>query len=89
MARACRLLVGVVVVLYALALGLFLIGQFGLFGAERDPLAGVFLVLLGLPWNRFIDGLPEATWPWLVALSPILNLIVIGALCRISRAPRG
>lgn len=89
MARACRLVVGVILVLYILALGLFLVGQFGLFGSERDPLAGVFLVPLGLPWNRFIDGLPEAAWPWLVAFAPILNLVVIGALCRIARAARG
>jgi hypothetical protein len=89
MARICHLVVGVFLVLYLLALGLFLIGQFSLFGSEADPLAGVFLVPLGLPWNRFIDGFPEALWPWLAAAAPIVNLIVIGVLCRIARAPRG
>ena len=37
--------------LYALALLLLAIGTFGWFGQEKDPLSGVFLLPLGLPWN--------------------------------------
>ena len=40
-------------------------GTFGLFGTERDPLAGVFLLPLGLPWVLAIDLFPEPLWPWL------------------------
>lgn len=43
--------------LYALAFLLFLIGTFGWFGQEKDPLSGVFLMPLGLPWNMLADRL--------------------------------
>ncbi|SDI45897.1 hypothetical protein [Alloyangia pacifica] len=67
---------------YMAALGLFVLGQFGLFGTPRDPLAGVFLVPLGLPWNRMIDAFPEAAWPWLAALAPLLNILLVALLRR-------
>lgn len=46
--------------LYAIALLLLLIGAFGWFGQEKDPLSAVFLLPLGLPWNVVADriGLP-------------------------------
>lgn len=46
--------------LYAIALLLLLIGAFGWFGQEKDPLSAVFLLPLGLPWNVLVDriGLP-------------------------------
>lgn len=62
---------------YVFALVIFLIGHFGLFGAERDPLAGVFLMPLGLPWNRLLDVLGEAALPWVGLLSPLINVIII------------
>jgi hypothetical protein len=37
--------------LYAAAFALFMVGTFGWFGQDQDPLSGVFLILLGLPWN--------------------------------------
>jgi hypothetical protein len=51
---------GLFVILYAAASLLFLIGTFGWFGQDADPLAGVFLMPLGLPWNLLADrlGLP-------------------------------
>jgi len=39
---SCDRVVWIVGVLYLMALALTLIGTFGLFGQERDPLAGVF-----------------------------------------------
>jgi len=47
--RACRAVVVVLAGLYILALALFAIGTFGLFGNEPGPLAGVYLLPLGLP----------------------------------------
>ncbi len=46
--------------LYAIALLLLLIGTFGWFGQEKDPLSAAFLLPLGLPWNVVADriGLP-------------------------------
>lgn len=74
--------------LYLVALALFAIGTLGLFGSPRGPLAGVFLMPLGLPWNRLVDLAPERAWPWLAALSPALNLILLGLLCRLLRRRR-
>jgi len=79
----CRWLVRIFVVLYVAALALLAIGTFGLFGNERDPLAGVFLIPLGLPWNRLIDLLPEGGWyPWLAAAAPLINLAILWGVCR-------
>lgn len=78
---ACSLVVVAFSVLYALAVGLFIIGTFGLFGSPSGPLAGVFLVPLGLPWNLVLDVFPEPLWPALAALAPALNLIILVLIC--------
>ena len=68
----------VYLVLYVLALFVLLIGTFGWFGQEKDPLSGVFIVILGQPWVRLVDLLPERNWPIASSLTPIINL---GILC--------
>lgn len=78
---ACSLVVVAFSVLYALAVGLFIIGTFGLFGSPSGPLAGVFLVPLGLPWNLVLDVFPKPLWPALAALAPALNLIILVLIC--------
>ena len=45
------------VCLYVGAVFLLLVGTFGWFGQETDPLSGIFLLPLGLPWNILADGL--------------------------------
>lgn len=65
-----------------MALALLLIGTFGLFGQERDPLSGVFLIPLGLPWVSLLDGVSDGLKPWLLALAPAFNLFILMALCR-------
>ncbi|WP_324828269.1 hypothetical protein [Qipengyuania zhejiangensis] len=60
------------VLLYTLALLLLAIGTFGWFGQEPDPLSGVFLVPLGLPWNLLGDRLGLAG-PALAILAPAIN----------------
>ncbi|WP_353471766.1 hypothetical protein PVT71_10665 [Salipiger sp. H15] len=67
---------------YGAALAIFLLGQLGLFGVERDPLAGAYLIPLGLPWNRMIDGFAEPLWPWLAALAPLVNIALVALLRR-------
>ncbi len=87
MRRALTLFLWVFVVLYVAALLLFLTGTFGWFGQEQDPLAGVFLLPLGLPWNLLTGALPE--WPRLLAalLAPCVNILVIAWIRgRFSRA---
>lgn len=85
LAAATKWLLRASIVLYGLALILFLVGTFGLFGAARDPLAGVFLVPLGLPWIRLVDAFPEPLWPWLGAAAPLLNIALLYALRRYAR----
>ncbi|MBX7533143.1 hypothetical protein K3165_09445 [Qipengyuania sp. 1XM1-15A] len=62
----------VFVVLYVLAVFLLAVGTFGWFGQERDPLSGVFLMPLGLPWNILGDRLGLGG-PLLAILSPAIN----------------
>lgn len=78
----CKIIVIGFGVLYFLALGLLAVGTFGLFGQEPDPLAGVFVVPLGLPWNRLAMGAPEAFLPWIGVIAPLVNLGILSALCR-------
>jgi hypothetical protein len=85
----CRWFVWGFVVAYAMALALFAVGQFGLFGNERDPLAGVFLIPLGLPWVFWAGRLPEVVRPVAAALTPLVNLALIVALCRALRRGGG
>ena len=61
----CRILTWLFGLLYILALVLLLIGTFGMLGSEPDPLAGVYLVPIGLPWILLVDQMPEPLWPWL------------------------
>ena len=61
------------VALYIAALFLFLVGTFGWFGSEPGPLAGIFLLPLGLPWNLLADALGfEGPVP--VVAAPLLNV---------------
>lgn len=67
--------------LYGAALLLFLVGTFGWFGQDKDPLSGVFLMPLGLPWNLIADrvglpGLPSAL------LAPAINAAILFWLWR-------
>ncbi len=78
----CRWVFRVFVALYFVALALLLIGTFGLFGQERDPLAGVFLMPLGMPWNLWLDGLPEWGLLFGAVLAPLVNLTILWIMCR-------
>lgn len=82
MKKICRLVAGIFGALWLIALALFLIGTLGLFGQPVDPLSGVFLIPLGLPWNRLMDLLPEPVWPAAAALAPGVNLALLILICR-------
>ncbi|MFV1876633.1 hypothetical protein [Nioella sp.] len=83
--KLCRIVLLVFTLLYGAALLLFLIGTFGWFGQDRDPIAGVFLIPLGLPWNRLIDGLPDPLLAWAAAGAPLVNLVILAGLCRLAK----
>lgn len=78
----CKWAVRIFAVIYVAALALYLVGTFGLFGQPSDPLSGIFLIPLGLPWTQAVDLAPEPLWPWLAAAAPLLNLIILHWLCR-------
>ena len=63
-------------VLYVLAVFLLLVGTFGWFGQERDPLSGVFLIPLGLPWIWLLDtaGLEG---PSVAIGAPLVNAAIL------------
>lgn len=86
--RLCWVIPGVFATLFLLALTLFIVGTFGLFGAEKDPLSGVFLIPLGLPWNQIIDVFPERLWPWFAAAAPAVNLGILVLVCRRLSRPK-
>lgn len=65
---------------YVIALALFLIGIFGLFGQPSDPLSGVFLIPLGFPWFFAADAVPEAAKAWVAALAPLVNIFIFRRL---------
>ncbi|MCF3933766.1 hypothetical protein L1787_10105 [Acuticoccus sp. M5D2P5] len=67
------------------ALAVLAIGTFGLFGEPRDPLAAVYLVPLGLPWNRMLDRLDDPVRVIATALAPGVNLAIIRLICRTAR----
>jgi len=86
MTRTCKTISLIYLLLYLAALGLLAVGTFGWFGAERDPLAGVYLVPLGFPWTLLISGAPDWLAPWLAIASPAINLVLITAICHLARS---
>jgi hypothetical protein len=90
MQRICRFIVRGFLLVYVAALVLFLAGTFGWFGSPQGPLAGVFLVPLGLPWNLLLDWADDPLRAVLAAAAPLLNLAILKALCvRLHRAGGG
>ena len=89
MTRICKALIAVFLLAWLAALLLLMIGTFGWFGQTPDPLAGVFLVPLGMPWNLLLGGMPEAALPLVGVFAPGINLLLLWLVCRfLSRRPR-
>lgn len=82
MSTICRVILVVFGITYVIALGLFLVGTLGLFGSPSGPLAGVFLIPLGMPWVFMLESVSDTLKPWLAALAPDLNLAVLWLICR-------
>lgn len=88
MGRLCRIAAVAFALAYVAALVLLVVGTTGLFVSEKGSLSGVFVVLLGLPWMRWIDLAPNRLEPWLAAATPAINLLLIIAACRLGHATR-
>jgi hypothetical protein len=72
---------GVFLALYTIAVAWLAIGTFGWFGQPQDPLYGVFLLPLGLPWNVLGDKLGLAS-PILGISAPLVNAVLLYVLYR-------
>lgn len=79
--RLCRLVVRSFAALYLLALALVGISLVDPFGVVPRPLAGVFVLVLGLPWTLSAAWFPEDLQPLAAALAPAINWIILGFLC--------
>jgi hypothetical protein len=77
MAVVCNWVVKLFTAAYLIALFLFLAGRYGWFATDTGPLAGVFLMPLGLPWNRMLDGAPWQLLPWVAAGAPVVNIAIL------------
>ena len=72
---------------YALALFLLAVDTWGWLGAERDPLSGIFLIPLGMPWTLFIgsvgkfDQFGGVSHAVLAMLAPAINLAILFSIC--------
>lgn len=73
--------------LYLIALALLAVSVFGLAGQEKDPLGGVFLLPLGLPWNVLLDKI-GAGGAAALALAPAINVALLYWLSRRGRITR-
>ncbi|MFD1343100.1 hypothetical protein [Litorisediminicola beolgyonensis] len=82
--RICQAVIAIYVLVWLAALSLFAIGTFGLFGQTADPLAGIFLIPVGLPWTLMLEFVGPLA-PVLGLLAPVLNLILFIAFCRLWR----
>jgi hypothetical protein len=80
--RALRFVLVAFGLLYLVALGLFVIGALGLFGSPSGPLAGIFLIPLGLPWNLLANAASEQVRLWVLVLAPAINVALLALLYR-------
>jgi hypothetical protein len=78
----CKIVFWAFLVLYVVALALFVVGYFGLFNSPSGPLDGIFLIPLGMPWNFVGNILPEWARMWFGLAAPLINLLIIRALCQ-------
>ena len=79
-----RLFVWGFVILYAAALLAYGAGTFGWAGFEKDPLSGIFLILLGQPWVILFELLPEFVRPVVAVLAPLANLAILVGIFRLA-----
>ena len=81
----CKVGVVAFAALYVSAVIVFLTGTFVWSGQDTDPLSGVFLLPLGLPWVLGVEAAPETLRPWLAVMAPLLNLAILILVCRWAR----
>jgi hypothetical protein len=72
---------------YTLALFLLAVDTWGWLSDDRDPLSGLFLIPLGMPWTLFIgpvgkfDPFGGVSPAVLAMLAPAINLAILFSIC--------
>ena len=93
MRRACKITVGVFLLLGAVALMLVPLSRAGVLGLSPDPLTGIFSVLLAMPWFFVFDSMlgdQGAGFRLLMAAAGIgLNAGILGYICHKSAGATG
>jgi len=83
----CRIFASLFAVVYLGALGVMIIGVYGLFGVQPGPLSAVYLLMLGAPWTGLmmplLESLGDTATIALLAVAPLINLAAIYAICRL------
>lgn len=76
--RAARLIAVVYALLCVGALALIPMSASGLFG-RGDGLAGIYAILLAMPWSMMLTGLNVPS-PWIAALLLVVAMAANGAI---------
>lgn len=85
---ACRVLRIVFALVYLAAVALLFLASFGWIGTGGDPQAGVFLMVLGVPWSLIPYALADGrTFAAVNIVAPLINYAILTWLCR--RSPQG
>lgn len=77
----CRMMVRAFALLYLAALAFTGISALGWFDFARPALAGVFLVVIGLPWTLAAAWFPDPLQPLVAALAPLVTLVLLWTWC--------
>lgn len=77
----CRMTVQAFGLLYLAVLALQAITALAWFGFAPAPLAGVFLVVIGLPWTLAAAWFPDHLQPLVAALAPLVTLAILWTYC--------
>lgn len=77
----CRMVVRTFALLYLAALAFTGLSALGWFDFAPPPLAGVFLVVIGLPWTLAAAWFPDPLQPVVAAVAPLVTLVLLWAWC--------
>lgn len=77
----CRMVVRAFGLLYLATLAYAAVSATGWFDFAPAPLAGVFLVVIGLPWTLAAAWFPDQWQPFVAAAAPLMTLILLWAYC--------
>lgn len=84
----CRMVVRAFGLLYLGTLAFTGVAALGWFDFAPTPLAGVFLVVIGLPWTLAAAWFPDPLQPLVAAIAPLATLTLLWTWCHWPRRRR-